>query len=169
MRSLRARAALVALLSVTVLRCATTPSSQPLPTSDKTPSLQDLPPSEHVKVLQVVLDFFEQDKQRPTQISRFLVTDPLDQTSRLAASRLRPVITRAELPADSPWVTPPGDLVLSKLTLTGDTATVRAGLGPVAKGRPGELSLDCGEGYTLTLTRASGGSWFVAHHSVVVC
>ena len=126
-------------------------------------------PTDREQILAVVLDFFEHKIVRPVPISTFLVTDGLDRLTGDAASRLRPVITRADIPLSNPYVTPPGHLVLSRLTLDVDSATVEAGIGPVAKGKPGELSLDCGDGFTLFMSRNAAGHWQIDRYRVVVC
>jgi len=126
-------------------------------------------PTDREQILAVVLDFFEHKIVRPVPISTFLVTDGLDRLTRDAASRLRPVITRADIPVSNPYVTPPGHLVLSRLALDVDSATVEAGIGPVAKSKPGEPSLDCGDGFTLFMSRNAAGHWQIDRHTVVVC
>src|SRR6185503_11840440 len=119
-----------AVAAAVLLCCAATAPSPAPPT-----------PTDREEILAVVLDFIEHKIVRPTPISTILVTGGLDQAARDAASRLRPVITRSDIPASSPYVTPPEHLVLSRLSLSNDTAVVEAGIGPVAKSAPGDMVL----------------------------
>ncbi|HEY0594018.1 MAG TPA: hypothetical protein VGF40_19765 [Thermoanaerobaculia bacterium] len=87
---------------------------------------------------------------------------------RRVVAELRSTRLRREVIETETESFPARHLLLDRLEVHGDRASVSALLGPVPKAKEGEILLACGTRYSFTMRR-EGSAWKVGMMSVAIC
>ena len=102
----------------------------------------------------------------PQGKAKVAVSADLNEGARLALAGVR---TISAIPSNGEYTLPPDFVRFDEVTVSGNEATVRVWRGPVAKPKPGELSLNCGTGYTFRLAKDAEGNWAIVNVGVAMC
>jgi hypothetical protein len=115
--------------------------------------------------LSVALDSVDPD-HKAILVAGAALSEP---ARRAAASAGRRIIDRADVPQTSVAMMPGGYLRIDSATISGDEVRVRLWKGPIPKGKPGALLMDCGTGLTYQLKRGLDGTWTITSRGISQC